>query len=83
LEPQHCKKAKNPPVLVAEECSQDMRLPELFSHRLSFQSFHIEIICLGRHDEKHHHCDTAFMHLKLKNTTESAIKMKTMVAHGP
>lgn len=41
-----------------------MRLPQLFPHRLALQGFHVEIVCLGRHDEKHYHSDVTLMHLR-------------------
>lgn len=63
---------KNPLTPIVREHLQDVRLPELFSHCLAFQGFHIEIICLGRHNEKHHHGDITFMHLMRDQKTQQS-----------
>lgn len=38
-------------------------LPELFAHSLALQSFHVEIVGPGRHDEEGNNCLLTAVHL--------------------
>lgn len=58
--------------VIAWEHLQDVKLPELLPHCLAFQGFHVEVVGLGRHNEKHHHRDVTFMHLMRDQNTQQS-----------